>query len=470
MWEDINPVSFINTPEQDADVSELLRLSTQSEENIIAQFSALEIEVNNELLTIAENQNTAQTEVEKITGMARDKPLAIPPDNDPLLSPNTENINNVEPRYVTVGNPNSDRYIVEPGEKVNGMVLDGVVSIEDSFFGDHFSTGTLLTSGKHILTAGHSVVDEQPRNVQVTFNLPSGDITLKASKIFLHPDYDNSSLVNDIAIIELESEAPQESQRYDIYRDDDEIGLVHTKVGYGYSGRGQTQEQFEETQKRVGFNIYDDFSTKLQRKFFGISSSNATNTQLAYDFDNGKPENDAFGRLFGIEDTGLGEAEVNSAVGDSGGPTFIDGRVAGITSYGFGDIISDVDNITNSSFGELSVDTRVSVYADWVDNITGTSVSGEVVNTDFNDDENVDVVWRNNLNGKNQLWLMDGVEREEIVELPRRQGKNWEIVGTGDFDDDENIDVVWRNNLNGKNQLWLMDGFERSEVVELPRR
>ncbi|MGB3514658.1 MAG: hypothetical protein WBA93_36700, partial [Microcoleaceae cyanobacterium] len=51
-----------------------------------------------------------------------------------------------------------------------------------------------------------------------------------------------------------------------------------------------------------------------------------------------------------------------------------------------------------------------------------------------------------------------------------RRGKNWEIVGTGDFDGDENIDVVWRNNLNGKNQLWLMDDTQRQEVVELPRR
>ena len=470
MWEDTNPVTFINTLEEDTNLSELLRLSTDSEPDIISQFSTQEIEVNHQILAIAESQDTPVTEVEKITGMTRDKPLAIPPDNDPLLSPNREKTNNFEPRYVTVGDPNSDRYIVEPGEEINGMSLDGVVRIEDSFFGDTFSTGTLLSSGKHILTAGHSVIDEKPRDIQITFNLPSGDVTLEASNIFLHPNYNDSTLINDIAIIELKSEAPQESQRYDIYRDDNEVGQVNMKVGYGYTGQGKQQARFDETQKRVGFNTYDDLATRLERRFFDASVSEPIKTQLAYDFDNGKPENDAFGQLFGIEDTGLGEAEVNSALGDSGGPTFIDGKIAGITSYGFGDIISDVDNITNSSFGELSVDTRVSGYADWIDNITNTSVSTGVVGSDFNDDGNIDIVWRNPKNGRNQLWLMDDIQRDAVVNLPKRRGENWQIVGTGDFNDDGNIDIVWRNPKNGRNQLWLMDDIQRDAVVNLPKR
>ena len=466
MWENTNQDSFINNSDEYTDLSDLLRLSSQSEEDIIAAtISTQEIEVNEEILAIAENEEIATSEVEIITGMARDEPLAIPPENDPLLSPNIE----IEPRYVTVGNPNSDRYIVEPGEEVNGMNLDGVVTIQDSFFGSHFCTGTLLSSGKHILTAGHCMVDETPRDVQVTFNLPSGDVTLEASQIFVHPDYDKTNLVHDIAIIELKSEAPQEIQRYDIYRNDQEIGQVHMKVGYGKSGQGKQQASFNDNKKRVGFNNYDDFGTKLDRQLFGLSSANSTDTQLAYDFDNGNPENDAFGVLFGIEDTGLGEAEVNSAPGDSGGPTFINGQVAGIVSYGLGNISSDVDQETNSSFGELSVDTRVSAYAEWVDNITGKSVSGDLVSTDFNGDADVDILWHNNKNGKNQLWLMDDIQPADTINLPKR-GKNWQIVGAGDFNGDANVDILWRNQTNGKNQLWLMDDTQRTDTVNLPKR
>jgi hypothetical protein len=52
------------------------------------------------------------------------------------------------------------------------------------------------------------------------------------------------------------------------------------------------------------------------------------------DFDNGLAANDAFGAIFGISNLGLGLNEVGTAPGDSGGPSFINGRVAGVTSFG----------------------------------------------------------------------------------------------------------------------------------------
>jgi hypothetical protein len=53
---------------------------------------------------------------------------------------------------------------------------------------------------------------------------------------------------------------------------------------------------------------------------------------LVYDFDNGNAANDGFGVLYGIHDLGVGDGEVNSAPGDSGSPTFIDGKIVGINS------------------------------------------------------------------------------------------------------------------------------------------
>ena len=68
---------------------------------------------------------------------------------------------------------------------------------------------------------------------------------------------------------------------------------------------------------------------------------------------------------------------LSSASGDSGGPTFIDDKIAGITSYGvtlLGDdgTTSDIDyeqfeGYPNSSFGEFGGDTQVSYHASWID-------------------------------------------------------------------------------------------------------
>ena len=65
----------------------------------------------------------------------------------------------------------------------------------------------------------------------------------------------------------------------------------------------------------------------------------------------------------------LPDYEVLSAPGDSGGPTFIDGYIAGVTSYGYRLSGSDIDGGLNSSFGEFGADTRVSSYINWIDKV-----------------------------------------------------------------------------------------------------
>jgi len=89
---------------------------------------------------------------------------------------------------------------------------------------------------------------------------------------------------------------------------------------------------------------------------------------LMYDFDNGLTENDAFGVFFGNSDTGLGNDEVMASFGDSGGPTIVDGKIIGVTSYilTFTSGTSDINGILDSSFGEFAGDTRVSKYAPFI--------------------------------------------------------------------------------------------------------
>ncbi|KYC44027.1 hypothetical protein WA1_02470 [Scytonema hofmannii PCC 7110] len=281
--------------------------------------------------------------------------------------------NENRPRYVTAGNPAHS--VVNLGTGFDGVV-DLLIKTDSENFG---CSGSLLTSGRHILTAAHCFTDGSQNiianSIQAFFSLPTGSTSIKSANLFIHSDWsDNFTIINgDIAIIELASEAPVAAERYDIYRGTDEVGKIGIKVGYGYSGNGNEGDISSDGLKRLGKNIYDA-PGEILSKLPELETFPFPSTVLAYDFDNGLPANDAFGVHFGISDTGLGLDEINSAAGDSGGPTFINGLIAGITSfgtcYGYPDCSgSDIDNILNSSFGEFSVDTRVSTYANWIDSI-----------------------------------------------------------------------------------------------------
>ncbi|MGL5510422.1 MAG: trypsin-like serine protease, partial [Microcoleaceae cyanobacterium] len=236
---------------------------------------------------------------------------------------------------------------------------------------------SLLSTGKHILTAAHCLTDTKAENIKVTFHLPDGDVNISAKAIFMHPQYVKGTEFNDIAILELAELAPDNIPRYDIYRGNKEVGQVHLKAGYGLTGQGKIIDDLSYRIKRAGYNVYDSLLNPNQfsnqgkvEEIFGKDIP--PNTQLAHDFDNGKPENDAFGEIFGKVDLGLGKNEVNSAEGDSGGPTFINNKIVGVTSYGVGAdyfVTTDIDDNANSSYGEFSVDTRVAAYTRWIDKI-----------------------------------------------------------------------------------------------------
>jgi len=135
----------------------------------------------------------------------------------------------------------------------------------------------------------------------------------------------------------------------------------------------QTSATFFDGQERSGKNKYDDVADVwLKAMNLKHVKDFEKGSVLMYDFDNGLTENDAFGFFFGNSDTGLGNEEVMASFGDSGGPTIVDGKITGVTSY----ILrlttisgtSDVNGILDSSFGEFAGDTRVSKYAHFVYN------------------------------------------------------------------------------------------------------
>lgn len=88
---------------------------------------------------------------------------------------------------------------------------------------------------------------------------------------------------------------------------------------------------------------------------------------------------------------------------------------------------------------------------------------------DFDGDDRVDIVWRNVRTGATAVWLMDGLAYRASVEVtPRATDVNWRVAAIADYDEDGKSDLVWRNLTTGAMELWLMDGVSRRRVVEMP--
>lgn len=286
--------------------------------------------------------------------------------NDPVVIASSVYPYENASEYIISGD-STENHIVDPGTG-----YDGVCMIEA---GKSLGTGTLLSTGSHILTAAHVVWDDtknavlDPGQFNVTFETASGIYNYEVQSVYLYPSYTGSTFNQvDLAILQLSTSVVGSILGYDIYRDSNEIGATFTKVGYGLFGTGSdTEEQLRDREsgiKHFGYNTYDMTGN--------VMGSIYSSGQLVYDFDDGTNTNDYIGNNYGIRHTGLGFAlETAAAQGDSGGPSFINGKIAGVTSWG--------GNTTENGplFGAYGVDVRVSTYADWIDSILVGGVGGE---------------------------------------------------------------------------------------------
>lgn len=299
------------------------------------------------------------------------------------------------------GNP-----IYKPSANKSGTVA---LIMEYSNGSAFICSGSVMADGRSIATAAHCVSDGAgtANPVKTTVHFFNGNPDQRAVGVgntseirtvtayFVHPEYTGEVIdQNDIAILRINKEAPASAQRYDLFTTNDLTGTQFNVAGYGTrSTTGGNNGNTPPFGARTGFlregdNIYDyawgdsrfqGFFTDViaGENFFGTADIEFS---FISDFDNGTQAQDqsrrianALGlgpignKLFPIN-FGVGAREVGIAGGDSGGPGFVDGKLATINSYGltFGTNFGDFGGGLNSGWGEFSGYVPVYIHTDFI--------------------------------------------------------------------------------------------------------
>jgi hypothetical protein len=279
---------------------------------------------------------------------------------------------------VTSDTPGS--HVVQPGAITFGMNLDGIARVEIGLpdFDTIFRSGSAaLISDRHIITAAHVLDEDADGQVDsfpfepilrfsANFDAPGGPATISFTKtsVRLMPDWPDRFA--DLAIVELDQPAPAGIPRYPLYGVTDELSQPTVVAGYGFTGHGSTGATDDSSLKRAGLNRFEAYGEDID---LGIAERMPPGAMLVIDFDSGLTANNTLQTHLGMmSDLGFGADEVIPAHGDSGGPVFIGGAIAGITSAGFDDFPTDAtpDIPGDSAWGAVGFNTRVSSFREFI--------------------------------------------------------------------------------------------------------
>ncbi|NDC55393.1 MAG: hypothetical protein EBZ69_00950 [Alphaproteobacteria bacterium] len=218
-----------------------------------------------------------------------------------------------------------DSKYVEFGKQFSGVKrVRGIVTYKEK---DTYQYGSAVVISPHwILTAAH--VAEDARDLTI---LDDDDTKFPLAKVIIHGEYANENVgYHDIAL----GYSPKDFalKFYPaLYTDADELGKAVTIAGYGFHGTFLTGMQENDGQRRAGHNKVEG----TERALLVCRPDRANKFPL----------------------------EFIITPGDSGGGLFIGNKLAGINS-----ILMAVDKKPDGTYTDEGAHTRISLYADWVNN------------------------------------------------------------------------------------------------------
>ncbi|MGI0488977.1 FG-GAP-like repeat-containing protein [Pantanalinema rosaneae CENA516] len=122
---------------------------------------------------------------------------------------------------------------------------------------------------------------------------------------------------------------------------------------------------------------------------------------------------------------------------------------------------------SSSTISTDAADTVIASDPPTIDSPVVQSPSASKLHGDFNQDGNVDLLWRDYTTGQNLVWLMNGTTVTCFLELTPVADPNWRIQGTSDFNGDGYSDILWRHAETGSNEVWLMQGSTLLSTVTI---
>jgi secreted trypsin-like serine protease len=258
--------------------------------------------------------------------------------------------------------PKASAIVVGGTDPNNPVYLSGNTAVGFSNVpGTGVCSGSLLNTGMHFLTAAHCILGASGPATVSFINANNVQFNYASTALTAHPLFTSANYFggNDIAVITLAQVVDPSIARLSLYTGTGEVGQVGTIIGRGGSGTGVTGGNLPSGTRREGTNTVDSL---------------IGNNVLFYDFDDGSASRSTLGSAT------MTARESIIYFGDSGGPTLINGRIAGVHSFltcvsGSSTQCAtgpDVDGAINGTFGERFGDTRVSYYNAWIQSITGT--------------------------------------------------------------------------------------------------
>jgi hypothetical protein len=245
---------------------------------------------------------------------------------------------------------------------INGVTFSGVV-----------------IAPQYILTAGHVAAAGSASAMQVILNAGATSWSTTVVKATPYPTF--SFPYDDLGILQLAAPVPAGVPIYPLYNGPLQDGLILVLAGYGGSGNGNIGPGVAAAAniKRTGRNTLDELTTT-------VDTSGLTSRFFVYDFD-GPTGNGSLGGPT------LGNAlETMVAVGESGGPTFIQVgsslQLLGINTFAAAPVANQAITYTFGDLGGgiVAADPR---FAAWLQATT----AGTMPATDSNDTDGPLPVW-----------------------------------------------------------------------------